>query len=280
MAAYINDGQYGPGTSWRSNSKNSWVKIDLVEPTEINTVTFGKDRLGKLDDGDPGQFVVSLALYDDVYANGNNHNDNREYTQVYNSGLAGFKGIISGSETVTARFNQHTARYIKITFENKGTSIDEVEAFYVQPPLAMNKTNKDDKDKQPRPTATFVPANTPVPTDTATTIPAATDTPTPVPTDTPVPTNTPAPTDTPTDIPTRKPTHTPTDTPTNIPTSTPTRRPTRTPTPTDSPTPLPTDTPVPTSTPLPTDTATPVNIDTPIPMDTPTTSPGLETQPP
>ena len=81
-AAYINDGLYGPGASWVSNSRNSWIKIDLGKATKINTVTFGRDRLGELSGHNPGQFVISLATSDDVYADGNNNNDTREYRPV------------------------------------------------------------------------------------------------------------------------------------------------------------------------------------------------------
>ena len=115
-ASYVNDGLYGPGASWVSNSRNSWIKIDLGKATKLNTVTFGRDRLGKLSGHDPGQFVVALALFDDVYANGNNSNDHKEYESVFNSKQAGFTGTISGAETVTAQFAPGTAWFIKITF--------------------------------------------------------------------------------------------------------------------------------------------------------------------
>ncbi len=101
-AAYVNDGLYGPGASWVSNSRNSWIKIDLGKATKINTITFGRDRLGELNGHNPGQFVVSLAISDDVYADGNNSNDTREYRPVFNSEQAGFSGTISGAETVAA----------------------------------------------------------------------------------------------------------------------------------------------------------------------------------
>ena len=90
-AAYLNDGLYGPGASWISNSRNSWIKIDLGKPMKLNTVTFGRDRLGKLTGHNPGQFEIALALYDNVYANGNNSNDSREYQTVFNSKQAGIQ---------------------------------------------------------------------------------------------------------------------------------------------------------------------------------------------
>jgi hypothetical protein len=244
-AAYLNDGMYGPGASWISNSTNSWIKIDLGKATEINTVTFGRDRLGKLTGHNPGQFFVSLALTDNVYANGNNSNDNKEYETVFNSKQAGFSGVISGAETVVAQFAPREARYIKLTFENKGTAIDEVQAFLKQPPLASSlpRTPAKDKDKNkgtdspsagssalqatspsfpiltatswPVDTATMLPTNTSMPDDTVTPAPTATEVPsnTPVPTSTVVPTSTSVLADTDTPIPSDTPLPPPTSTP-------------------------------------------------------------------
>jgi hypothetical protein len=238
-AAYINDGLYGPGASWISNSRNSWIKIDLGTATEINTITFGRDRLGKLSGHDPGQFVISLAMSDNVYADGNNSNDNLEYQIVFDSKNAGFSGRIAGAETVVAQFTPQEARYIKITFENKGTAIDEVEAYLKQPPLASSvpdkparDKDKSSKDDNPAPqasnptspaavvvsspvnTATPLPTSTAIPIDTATPIPTATDVPTntPVPTSTEVPTSTLPPANTPTSMPSDTPLPPPTDT--------------------------------------------------------------------
>jgi hypothetical protein len=226
-AAYVNDGLYGPGASWISNSPNSWIKIDLGTTTKINTVTFGRDRLGQLNDRDPGQFVIALALSDDVYADGNSSNDEREYVPVFISKLVGFDGTVAGAETVTAQFNERKARYIKITFENQGVAIDEVEVFFRQPYVIASNPTKAKKENLPGRTSTPLPTITPLPTFTATLLP----------------TNTPLPTDTATPV--------PTDTP--IPTDTATPLPTDTPMPTDTATPLPTDTPMPTNTPLPED---------------------------
>jgi len=251
-AAYLNDGHYGNGASWISNSAYSWIKIDLGQGKSINTVEFGRDRLGNFNDRDPGQFTIAVALSDNVYSDGNSSNDSIEYALVYDSERAGFTGTVSGSETVTAHFGSVVARFVKITFANSGTAIDEVEVFMVQPALTLSggPTEKPN-NRPPRATSTHIPTQTPQPTDTSTPIPTNTPrptrTPTDIPTDTPVPTDTPPPpTDTPTEIPTNTPR--PTRTPTNIPTDTPV--PTDTPPPpTDPPTPIPTDTPVPEATP-------------------------------
>jgi len=193
--AYVNDGLYGPGASWISNSPYSWIKIDMGKVTTINTVAFGRDRLGNFNDRDPGQFVIAVALSDNVYADGNSSNDYMEYTEVYNSDQAGFNGVVSGSETIWASFSPVRARYVKITFENAGTAVDEIEVYMVRPPAVTVPPTKKPKDDQPGVASTSIPANTPVPTSSA--IPKSTST--PVPTDPPPPTNTaiPPPTDPP-----------------------------------------------------------------------------------
>ena len=228
QASHLNDGLYGPGSSWISRSHNSWVKIDLGKATTIDTVEFGRDRLGKYHDRSPGQFVVALALTDDIYANGNSSNDDLEYTPVYDSEQDGFTGTISGPETLSVQFDPQVARYIKITFEKAGTAIDEVQAFMLQPPVVVSNPTQPPRDEEPQDTPTPLPTNTRRPTATAT----------PVPTHTPLPTNTATPS--------------PSNTP--LPTNTATPLPTSTPLPTNTATPLPTNTPLPlaTATPLPT----------------------------
>jgi hypothetical protein len=215
QAAYANDGLYGHGASWVSNSAYSWIKIDLGKTTAINTVTFGRDRLGNFNDRDPGQFVIAVAMFDNIYADGNSSNDNIEYIQVYNSQADGFTGNVSGAETIRAAFGPVLARFVKITFANAGTAIDEVEAFMVQPHSVVvnSSTNEENDPRRHQSTLTPRPTNTLVPTDTFT----------------PVPTNTPQPTDTPLPPPTDTPLPPPTDTPL--------------PPPTDTPAPLPTDLP-------------------------------------
>jgi hypothetical protein len=251
QAAYLNDGHYGNGASWISNSAYSWIKIDLGQVKSINTVEFGRDRLGNFNDRDPGQFTIAVALSDNVYSDGNSSNDSIEYALIYDSERSGFTGTVSGSETVTAYFGSVAARFVKITFANPGTAIDEVEVFMVQPAFTSSNgpTEKPD-NRPPRATSTHIPTQTPQPTDTSTSMPTNTPqptrTPTDIPTDTPVPTDTPLPpTDPPTEMPTNtpRPIRTPTDIPTNVPTDTPP------PADTPTPIPIPTDTPMPEPTP-------------------------------
>ena len=238
-AAHVNDGLYGNEASWISNSAYSWIKIDLGKITNINTVTFGRDRLGNYNDRDPGQFTIAVALSDNVYADGNSSKDSIEYTLVYDSERAGFDGAVSAAQTVQAYFGSVTARFVKITFSNPGTAIDEVEVFLVQPSLLVSdRPIERTKDRPPRATLTNIPTNTPhptsIPTDVPTRTPQPTNTPTDIPTDTPQPTNTPEPTDTSTPMPSHTPW--PTRTPTDILTDTPQL--------TDPPTVISTDTPV------------------------------------
>jgi len=245
-ASRVNDGLYGDGASWISNSAYSWIKIDLGKLTNINTVAFGRDRLGNHDDRDPGQFTIAVALSDNVYADGNSSNDSIEYTLVYDSERAGFDGSVFAAETVQAYFGSVTARFVKITFTNPGTAIDEIEVFMVQPALIVSDGPIDrTKDRPSRATSTSIPTNTVQPTALPTNTPPPTITPTDIPTDTPEPTNTPRPTITPTDIPTDTPEPTSTPQPTEAPTDIPTDIPTAT----DAPVFRLSDTPVPESTP-------------------------------
>jgi len=128
---FANDGFYGNGKSWIPTDSilNSWIKVDLGGDFVIDTITFGRDRLGFYDDRDPGQFTVSTSLNDAVYANGNNANDSSEYTQIVDSSLVGFSGIINGPETIQVSFDPVNARFIKLEFTNPGVSIDEIQVF-------------------------------------------------------------------------------------------------------------------------------------------------------
>jgi len=125
--AYTNDGLYGNGASWISASPDSWVKIDLGRVVLVDGVRFGRDRTGGFDDRDPGQFVVALAVSDDVYADGNDQNDAAEYSVVFDSAAAGFSGQIDAAQTLRASFAPRAARYVRVLFNSEGAAIDEVE---------------------------------------------------------------------------------------------------------------------------------------------------------
>jgi hypothetical protein len=127
QAAYANDGFYGNGSSWISTSGDNWVKIDLGRTVWIDTLQFGRDRLGTYDDRDPGRFTISVALADNVYAHGDDSGDAQEYVPVFDSGEAGVGTAITGPETVQARFAAVLARFVKLLVANPGTVIDEIE---------------------------------------------------------------------------------------------------------------------------------------------------------
>ena len=131
MPEYANDGYYGNGASWIGDTANSWLKIDLGTDYLIDTVTFGRDRLGYFNDRDPGQFIIEIALTDNVYANGDDSNDAIEYTTIFDSAYfsSDFNGTISFGQTVQAAFDEVQARYVKLTFANAGAAIDEVQIY-------------------------------------------------------------------------------------------------------------------------------------------------------
>jgi hypothetical protein len=129
QARFANDGNYGNGASWISNSPNSWLKIDLGTVQPFNGIRIGRDRLGSFDDRDPGQFIVEVADEDNRYANGDDTDDELEYRQVFDSAAVGFSGRIDRSDTLSIRIPTVSARFVKLTFANNGTAIDEVEVL-------------------------------------------------------------------------------------------------------------------------------------------------------
>jgi hypothetical protein len=198
-ASNVNDGRDGVG--WVSNSAYSWIKIDLGNVATIDTVTLDKASLSSFRDHNVGQFVIAVAL-SDIYADGNSSNDYTEYTQVYDSEQTNFSGVISESETVRAIFGPVRARFVKITFKDAGTAINEVRVFMAQPPSwSVPPTKRREDDQPPALVATSRPIyNTPVPpTAIPPTRPLPTNT--SVPTDPPPPTSTPRPPNTPTPVP-------------------------------------------------------------------------------
>ena len=133
---FVNDGCYGNGSSWVAASSNSWVKIDLDRDVLISGVMFGRERVvtneGPFDDRDPGQFIIAVALTENVYENGDETNDVNEYVEIVNSSNLGFCGVINGPETIEVSFEPVLARYVKLTFSNSGVAIDEVEIMMAQ----------------------------------------------------------------------------------------------------------------------------------------------------
>ena len=130
QAQYANDGYYGNGASWISASANSWLKIDLGQQALIDNIVIGRDRLGYYNDRDPGQFTISVALSDNIYANGDESLDGTEYTVIYDSTSDSFSGLINWADSLSVNFTVPvSAQYLKITFANSGVAIDEVQVF-------------------------------------------------------------------------------------------------------------------------------------------------------
>lgn len=132
FASHLNDGFYGNGSGWVSNLEfgavNNWVKIDLGAAQPIELIKFGRDRNPNGFVGRPvGQFRILVAQVDDVYADGNDQNDENEYELVFNSLELGFNGNINSYGTIQANFSPVLARYIKVVFENAWVIIDEIE---------------------------------------------------------------------------------------------------------------------------------------------------------
>ena len=108
---FANDGFYGNERSWIGLAPSGWLKIDLGRTASINRITFGRDRVVGHDDRDPGQFTISVALSENVYANGDDSNDKNEYRRIFDSATVGFSGSVNGTETVQAAFGPVDARY-------------------------------------------------------------------------------------------------------------------------------------------------------------------------
>jgi len=112
---YLTDGNYGNGRSWIDTGASPFLTIDLASSQDFNTILFGRDRLGAFSDRNPGQFIISIS------------DDNSLFTQVIDSTVLGFSGIIGLGETVEVQFNDVTAQYVRLAFANSGTAIDEIE---------------------------------------------------------------------------------------------------------------------------------------------------------
>ena len=125
-AAYLNDGFYGNGASWVSDASNSFVTLDLSQVQSVASVKIGRDRLGGFDDRDPGQFTIATSL------------DNSVYTTLFSSSALGYNGTIDGAQTLRATFaSPVSSRYVRLTFANAGTAIDEIEVQAVPEPASL-----------------------------------------------------------------------------------------------------------------------------------------------
>ena len=127
---FLNDGFYGNGTSWITNSALSWAKIDLGRSVDITSITFGRDRRGILSDRHLSRLIVEVAATDNVYANGDDSNDSVEYTQIFDSANSGGVPWFGTSHTLQLAFNSPVqATFVKLTVGGHGADIDEFEIF-------------------------------------------------------------------------------------------------------------------------------------------------------
>lgn len=124
----VNDGYYGNGSSWISDSTGSWVKVDLGRLVPFDTFLAGRDRTASFGDRSWGAFRILVAATDDAYANGDDANDEAEYALVYDSASdPAYRGWFELGETITATFAPVTARYVKLVVQNWGAAVDEIE---------------------------------------------------------------------------------------------------------------------------------------------------------
>ena len=198
-AKYVNDGR--DDTSWVSNSADSWIKLDLGQFRTFNLVSLEKGNSAQ--ENDLGSFVIAVAL-SDVYADGDSSNDDREYAPVFDSEQADVSGMDGHTAMINILFSPVEARFVKITFEREGASIEEVGVFMAEPsglvgqptrtPAAIwyatrtSTPGPDDRPDNPpvstaalsqTPISTPQPSNTPAPLPTQTQPPADTSTPVP-----------------------------------------------------------------------------------------------------
>jgi mono/diheme cytochrome c family protein len=62
---FVNDGNYGNARSWMSNEKGKgWVVLEFPQPSEIDRVIWGRDRLGKFKDRLATSYVIEIAEAD------------------------------------------------------------------------------------------------------------------------------------------------------------------------------------------------------------------------
>ena len=123
-AAGITDGYYGNGSSWIGSTTNSSLTLDLGFVATIDQIIFGRYRMGTCcNDRLAGQFKLEIS------------SDGSIFTDVF-----GFTTVnYGGGQSVKTDFNAGTpeivtAQYLKLTFANVGTAIDEVQVYGAQIP--------------------------------------------------------------------------------------------------------------------------------------------------
>lgn len=132
QAGFSNDGNYGNGDPGVADKVRSWLKIDFGHTIRFNRVTLiRKSAKTSVLQPIPGRFSVQAAKLDDVYAAGNDENDENEYSTVLDSTDFMNFGMSGAGSAVQSDFNLITARYLKINFSgnNSDIGIDDLEVF-------------------------------------------------------------------------------------------------------------------------------------------------------
>jgi hypothetical protein len=122
-ASGVTDGYYGNGSAWIGASANSWLEIDLGQTAVVDQILFGRYRVGSCcNDRQAGRFKLEAAPQDHIFS------EVIAYTAVsYPDGQSVKVDFTAGTPQLIS------ARYLRLTFENDGTGIDEVEVFGVIP---------------------------------------------------------------------------------------------------------------------------------------------------
>lgn len=111
-ATFLTDGAYGNGSSWISANPNSYFVVDLGSAQNVNSVTFGRDRLGFFNDRDPVSFSIALS------------SDNLSFTTIYTSAT---NYQIDFNDSVKVSFDATSSRYVMLSFAGSGAAIDEIQ---------------------------------------------------------------------------------------------------------------------------------------------------------
>ena len=132
QSGYLNDGNYDNDAPRVADTVRSWLKIDFGQTIRFNRVTLiRKSAKTSILQPIPGRFTVQAAKLDDVYAAGNDENDENEYSTVLDSTDFMNFGMSSAGSAVQSDFNLVTARYLKINISgnNSDVGIDDLEVF-------------------------------------------------------------------------------------------------------------------------------------------------------
>ncbi len=121
--SHITDGFYGNGSSWIGATTNAFLEIDLGQMAVVEEVLFGRNRIGPCcEDRQAGSFKIEAAAED----------------HIFSEVLALTAVDYSGGQSVKVDFTAGTpelvnAQYLRLTFTNVGTAIDEVEVIGTVP---------------------------------------------------------------------------------------------------------------------------------------------------